>query len=434
MRLWPVLLLSLPCFGSLTFNTSAVDASFFNLTQFASLSLPNSMQQLSDGSLAVLSSASDLSSGSIVRLVDANHDGVADGPGTVLYSTNSGPLTGFVKVGDYYAVGNLGDHTITLLQPGATPADTMTAVGTLQFTYTADWEHNNVGMAVRPGSAPGTYDLVVNIGSEFDHQLSTDTVGLSGAGLLSTILTGDSLYTITIDETGATPTASHPQMVVTGIRNVIGMQFDAAGNFYFADNAIDGTGPQGDEPPQADELNYIPAANFGTLANFGYPTCYIQYRTGTPVDTGGGGCVQPLVAFQPLDNGTPLGSESEGPGEIALSPSSFPAGFNDGVFVGFAGKPFIGPTNEENAIVYYDFGTGQYIHFTENSLDGVGRPVGLLSTSDALFVSDILTGQVYEITAAVPEPSTIGLCSVALLLGWLALRRRQRGVRQSELR
>jgi len=430
MRIWPLLLLGAPCFGSLTFNTSAVDASFFNLTQFSTtLSMPNSMQQLSDGSLAVLTAASDLSSGSIVRLVDANHDGVADGPGTVLYTTNSGPLTGLVKVGNLYAVGNLGDHTITLLQPGATPADALTAVGTLQFNYTVNWEHNNVGMAVRPGAAPGTYDLVVNVGSEYDHQLSTDTVGLSGAGLLSTILTGDSLYKITIDETAATPTASNPQMIATGIRNVIGMQFDAAGDFYFTDNGIDGTGPGGDEPPQADELNFISAANFGTVQNFGYPTCYIQYRTGTAIDTGGGGCVQPLVAFQPLDNGTPLGSESEGPGEMTFAPSSFPAGFNNGVFVGFAGKASVGATNEENAIVYYDFGTGQYIHFTENSLPGVGRPVGLLSTSNALFVSDILTGTVYEITAAVPEPSTFGLCGAALLLGGWAWKRRARGLR-----
>ncbi len=343
---------------------------------------------------------------SIALLVDANHDGVADGPGTVLYTTNSGPLTGFVKVGNDYAVGDLGNHTITLLAPGATPADPMTAVATLQFNYTVDWEHNNVGMAVRPGSAPGTYVLVINVGSEYDHQLSTDTVGLSGAGLLNTILTGDSVYSMTIDETGATPTASNVQMIATGIRNVVGMQFDAAGNFYFADNAMDGTGPFGDEPPQADELNFISAANFGTLENFGYPTCYIQYRTGTVIDTTGNGCVQPLVAFQPLPNGTPLGSESEGPGEIAFSPSAFPTGFNDGMFIGFAGKPFIGSTNEENAIVYYDFDTGQYIHFTENSLDGVGRPVGLLSTPDALFVSDVLTGDVYEITVAVPEPST----------------------------
>ena len=109
--------------------------------------------------------------------------------------------------------------------------------------------------APTPGQ-PGFYDLVFNVGSQFDHQLSTDRVGLSG--LATGTLDGDSLYMVTLYFNGPQPQASNLKQVAHGIRQVIGMGFDpATGNFYFADNAIDGTGPGGDEPPQAEELNLI---------------------------------------------------------------------------------------------------------------------------------------------------------------------------------
>jgi hypothetical protein len=99
---------------------------------------------------------------------------------------------------------------ITLLQPGATPTAPWTTAGSFNFDYGPNWEHNTIGMTARPGTAPGTYDLVFNIGSEFNDQLSTDKVALTG--LTQATLTGDSLYAVTIDETGASPSASkdHP--------------------------------------------------------------------------------------------------------------------------------------------------------------------------------------------------------------------------------
>jgi hypothetical protein len=103
---------------------------------------------------------------------------------------------------------------------------------------------------------------------------------------------------------------------------------------------------------------------------------------------------------------------------MAFAPSSFPTGYNNGVFIVFSGKGTLGPSNEENATVYYDFGTGQYIHFTENSLPGVGALLGALSTPDALYIADASTGTVYQITSAVPEPAALGLCAIALLIGW----------------
>ena len=413
MTRWFLSLAALPCFGGLIVNSPVVNPSLFNVSTFATgVGFAYSMQNLSDGSLAVLSSPG-FGAGSILRFTDTNHDGVADGPPTVLYSNGTGPFTGLTKVGNYYAMGNLGDHTITLLKPGANPGDPWTAAGSFNFNYGANWEHNTVGITARatPGS-PGSYDLVFNVGSQFNDQASVNKVALTG--LASATLDGDSLYAVTIDETGITPSASNVRKIATGIRNVAGMQFDAAGNFYFADNAIDGPGPDGDEPPQAEELNRILAANFGTVADFGYPNCYIGYRTGAQV---GSGCVLPLLAIQPIPNGTPLGSESEGPVEIAFAPSSFPTGYNNGVFIVFSGKGSIGPSNEENATGYYDFGTGTYIHFTENSQLGVGALIGALSTPNALYITDASTGTVYQFTSAVPEPASLVLCAAALLLG-----------------
>ena len=212
----------------------------------------------------------------------------------------------------------------------------MTAAGTIDFAYAPGWHHPTAGMAAR----------ATPVGSEFNAQTSIDQVALTG--LISANVDGDSIYKVTINETGASPALSALQKVATGIRNVAGMQFAANGDFYFADNAIDGPGADGDEPPQADELNRILAGNFGiTTPDFGYPTCYTGYRTGASV---GSGCVSPLVAFQPVANGTPLGLESEGPVEIVFAPSSFPNGYNNGVFVSFAGVAgTFGAANDENA-------------------------------------------------------------------------------------
>src|SRR5262245_44548849 len=64
----------------------SVDPSQFRITTFANVTHPYGMQLLSDGSLLVGVSTGDYfgAPGQLIRLVDANHDGVADGPGTVL--------------------------------------------------------------------------------------------------------------------------------------------------------------------------------------------------------------------------------------------------------------------------------------------------------------------------------------------------------------
>jgi uncharacterized repeat protein (TIGR01451 family) len=390
-------------------NLNALDPSLFRVTTFASgLPFPDSIQVLSDGSVTILNSRGfGQQPSSILRFTDVNQTGVADGPGTALYTSPVGPLTGFIPIGKYYALGNYGDHTIKLLQPGAAPAAAMTAVASLQFNYPVNWEHDQIGMAARPvPGSPGSYDLAFNLGAEGNNTASTRVVGLTGTGFSvfpSASLTADSLYAITIDETGAQPAASNLRAIATGIRNSFGMAFQpGTGDFYFGDNAMDTPLTNG-EPPQADELNIIAAALFGNGSppNFGFPTCYIQYVTGTPI---GGPCVQPLVTFQPIPD-TYTGAETEGATEIAFAPPNFPSGFNNGIFIGFNGEGTGIPTDEAG-LVYYDFSSGKYLHFIESNNPAIGNIIGVGASSNALFVSDFSKGIVYEI-APNPNPPAL---------------------------
>src|SRR5262249_38164890 len=88
---------------------SPINPEQFRVTAFATgLNYPPGMIQLSDGSVLVAtsppvagSSSYYNSTGSLIRLVDANGDGVADGPGTVLASGLPGSLTGLQQDGPY---------------------------------------------------------------------------------------------------------------------------------------------------------------------------------------------------------------------------------------------------------------------------------------------------------------------------------------------
>jgi len=227
---------------------------------------------------------------------------------------------------------------------------------------------------------------------------------------------------------------SNLQQIASGLRNAAGMAFHpATGDFYFEDNGIDGF-VDANEPESADELNRITAGTVGVgVPNFGFASDYIQYRTGIRVGSGG---VLPVVALQPHPD--PLtGSESEGANEIAIAPSSFPTGLNNGVFIGFHGRfGLFGVANEENPLVYYDLGTGQYFDFLSNDLTMIGHPDGLLATADSLFVSDLTgpgteftstpDGRIYQIQV-VPEAGTLAF----VLVGWagLAVRRSRKAVR-----
>ena len=180
------------------------------------------------------------------------------------------------------------------------------------------------------------------------------------------------------------------------------------------------------------ELNVIPAADLGVapVKFFGFPTNYIEYRTGRVV---GGQGIQPLVAFQPLPN--PItGSESEGPNDIAFAPPRFPEGLNNGIFVGFHGKYNLGGiANEENPLVYVDLSPSartptNYFHFIGNDEPSIGHLDGLLSTEDSLFIADLTSngslssgggrGVIYQIKSLVLPPIQLRWLGPRVELTW----------------
>ena len=399
-----------------------VDSSLFRVTSFVDFgtgSFPQSMIQLPDLSIAIQTSPG-FTSGAILRFVDADLNGVADGPGVPIYTSpvGEGPLTQLAQAGSFFIQGNYGARSIVVLD------SSMAEVGRLEFDYGPDlWWHDTIGLAVRPTPGqPGSYDLVFNVGSEFDNLPSSKPVGLSGL-VAPTALNPDSLYMVTLGlQDGAPVGVSNLRQVASGIRNVFGMGFDAAGNFWFSENAMDGD----PFPPQAEELNQIPVALLnalqagtpGTLPpDFGFPNCFPSYFTGAPTGSGCGPSItSPIQAFTPFLSTL----YSQGATQIAFAPSDFPAPFNHGIFIAFAGNP----AGERNPLIFYDLDTGTYTHFL---LGGTGsiRQTGLLSTNSSLFISDFLSGEVFQITAGgVPEPGGLGL--VAFGLSVIALLRRRR--------
>lgn len=395
-------------------NSSAVDTSLFRVTQFATgLPFPGGMAITPDGGFLVATSPG-YSSGAILRFTDQNLDGVADGPGVAVFSGGGGPYTSLVYTGKYWVVAQELANKYVFLQLGANPNDPYSVAGELQVTFQSfPWLHPTEGATIAPVPGnPGLVDIFFNVGSEFNAALSSTDVTVSGMGLSPVGVPGDSLYRIRIDQSGASPVVvGGPVQIATGIRNVYGFAYDAiTGNLYFADNGIDDSvSPSTAPPPQADELNVLTALQLaGGSVNFGYPTCYIGYLTGASV---GSGCQQPLVAFQPVN-----GNRTEGAAGIALAPAGFPAPFNNGVFTGFYGYDG-GSVNDQNALVFYNLGTGQYVHFIESANPLTGAPINLYSSPNSLYVSDFLTGDVWQITATdVPEPGTAALVLGAILL------------------
>src|SRR5258707_15473095 len=78
-----------------------IDPNDFRITMFASgLNFPNGLARLSDGSILVATSNPNgkftywASSGELLRFTDTNNDGIADGPGQLMYSDPVGVWTG----------------------------------------------------------------------------------------------------------------------------------------------------------------------------------------------------------------------------------------------------------------------------------------------------------------------------------------------------
>src|SRR5207302_1809035 len=103
------------------------------ITVFArDLNYPYSMQQLADGSLLVGISRPRGTSffnsvGELLRLEDQDNDGVADGPGTILFDGLPGSITSVRQAGSLFFVTSVQSGSdISVLRAGPTPADPLT--------------------------------------------------------------------------------------------------------------------------------------------------------------------------------------------------------------------------------------------------------------------------------------------------------------------
>jgi glucose/arabinose dehydrogenase len=348
------------------------------------------------------------SNGRLVRLVDANGDGVADAAPQTLYTGLPGVLDSVRTSGNlvFATSSQGGQERISILRMGATPSSAYTLLGSLNFSFPAGWEHTTYAVAVADvAGSTGSKDLYFNIGSQQNFGNSTTTVGLSG--MATGTLNGDSIYRVRVTDFGGVPAISNLQQIASGLRNAAGMFVSTAdGSLYIGENGIDTPGNLA-VSFSADELNRITAANLGgAVDNFGFPTTYIEYGTGNQVGNTG---LPPLTTFQPLG-----GSKSEGIVEIVPAPAGFPVGMNNGVFATFHGDALkAGIANAENPLVYYDLGRNASLDFISNDDPIVGHPQGVLSTTDSLFFSDLSsdggytkagTGVIYQIKA-LPAPT-----------------------------
>lgn len=401
------------------------DASRFRVTTFASgLSFPTSVAPLADGSLLVgTSDGSSLwgsTSGRLVRLVDANADGVADSAPQALATGLPGIVTSVRRVGNLVVAlsSQTGGQAITFWRIGATASDAFTAAGRLSFSFPDGFEHTTYALAARAVAGdPTQTEVYFNIGAAANSVATpvSTTVGLAGSGVTfsNAAVVADSIHRVVVTDSGGTLQVSTPTQIASGLRNAAGMTFDAAGNLLLQDNGIDTEGNRG-VSFSADELNRVSAADLGTtVPNFGFADTYIDYATGATVGPTTG-VTAPLVDFRPVD-----GERSEGAVEIAMAPDGFASDFDGGVFVAFYGMGGGGTANEENPVVFANPSTGDHYHFIENQL--MGHPNGLLGMGDSLWLTDLSytgslsstvggvpaneAGVIYQITA-VPEPAT----------------------------
>jgi len=423
-----------------------VDPADFEITTFATgLAYPTSLQLLADGSLLVLTNPPDpggnlfASSGVLRRLVDADDDGVADDAGSVLYAGLPGTATSVRRFEDLVVVSSreTDSEKLSLLRAGATPADPLTLLGSIDFDFPYPFGgHRNVALALRatPGP-PGEIDVFFNAGSQFNDQATTGF--FTASGLLSGVpgagaMVADTLYKVTVDPSGPVPALSDLEVIAEGVRNGAGLAFQpGTGDLWFQDNGPELT-TGGPEPKSPDELNRLAQAAIPPPAeDFGFPDDYVEYRTGTVV---GGAAVQPEFAFQPFPD-PQTGDESVGAVEIAFAPPDFPVGLDSGVFVGFHGNfNAAGLANTDNAVVYCDLGTGAYFHFISTHEPALGHPNGLLAAGDSLWLADLdadgnvldaaSSGAIYRIRALghpVPAlPSAWHRAGLALVLAGIA--------------
>src|SRR5437867_9388686 len=135
-----------------------VNPNDFRITTFASgLNFPNGLARLSDGSILVATSNPNgngaywLSSGELLRFTDTDNNGIADGPGQLMYSDPVGVWTGLAVAGNMVFIMSAKDiaDEIIVLQMSNGRASRYTLVGRWVFAFPGTWEHCAYAMAPR---------------------------------------------------------------------------------------------------------------------------------------------------------------------------------------------------------------------------------------------------------------------------------------------
>jgi len=406
--------------GPLPLNPGAgLSPGDFQVTCFATnVFFPYGMAVLPDQSLLVASSRPRSetnhffsSHGELLRLTDRNGDGVADEPWQRLATDLPGTLID-VRTVDSLVVAvsaEFGNEQILFFRLGAAPGFELQSLGRIRVKF--PWVYHQVyALILRPlpPEPPATnrqYEVFFNVGSLNNQALTKDPIATEG--LFVGELLGESIYRMVLDDIGTSVAVTDMRRVASGVRNAAGMVFSPDGReLWFSENGIDGADGHAFS---ADEFNVLPLSPPAPgVTDYGYPSNYVAAADGMVVGTNG---VPPRTVFRELEGQ----GESEGPTQVALAPTNFPAPYGRGVFLGFHGKyDQVGDRNDENALVWYDPVSQERRHFVLAGQASVGHLDGLLSTGDSLYVSDLTgvgsmfesqpTGVIYRVRPSVRPP------------------------------
>lgn len=381
-------------------NIPGYDSDRFRITEFATgLNYPVGMVELPDGSVAVLTSNGPSffgsRSGSIIRLTDADNDGVSNDRTVLSDSVPGGKMSALRMDGDLLVA--TGQGTAISFFDLDDELRTATQVGQIDVNYPpGGWLHPHSALAVsHTESSDRNYSVYFQLGSDTNFNKTERTVSINADFGLQQELAGDALHRLTFHyNEGEGIQDAAVQQVATGLRNAAGMAFHPlTGNLYVQDNGIDGV-RNANEPTSADEINLLPVDSGGDqIVDYGFPDSYVEYRTGNLI---GDPSLAPLVAFLPVPNPAD-GAEAEGPNDVSFGPTDFPLPLRYGLFVGMHGKFSLGGReNEENPLVYVDLRDNSFQHVISSNEPNVGHLDGILATNDALYLADISPGGAFN--------------------------------------
>jgi hypothetical protein len=419
-----------------------VNPADYRITTFASgLNFPTSMTRLPDGSLLVattnppsgVSSAEPAyfsGSGKLLRLVDADNNGVADGPSVEMASFGAA-ITSVRVLGDLVFVSTLsGDNRVNELHilrmngsPGTGPYTSLGAI-TLEYGSAAALTGNTLSLAVRDAGG-GNVDVFFALAAGSHDGTPIGTVTMSG--LASGTIPPGSLHRVTVQDLGGSIGVGTPALIATGVRVSAGLAFGSGGSLLISDNGYQSyaTGDQ----VSADELHRLSPAQLAAGGlSLGYPNNYTDYGAGAFI---GGAGVSPFVAFLPG-----LAGEARGAAEVVQAPSWMPNGLSAGYLAAFHGTwDVVGADNAINPVYWVDPVSAAYFPIIAAGLPGVGHLDGVFADAQGIFLADLFnvrgfaagSGAIYMLAPAdeaeVPEPPAAGLLLIGGGIVWLARRR-----------